>query len=192
MDYSKKAIRKLIEDRRASLDEGDKRIMDENIFSRLIDHNLFKDAKSIFIYVSFDGEIDTHNIIEYALKEGKVVCVPKIFTKAEGMHLMKIDSLLSLTPGYYGILEPPAESERMTLDEIDLIIMPGVAFDVNGGRVGYGGGFYDRLLAGRNIQSAKIALAYRFQVFDKVPSDKWDEKIDIIITEDNIINCIQE
>ena len=191
MDYSKKTIRKLIEDRRASLDEGDRRIRDENIFSRLIDHNLFKDAKSIFIYVSFDGEIDTHSIINYALKEGKIVCVPKIFTKAEGMHLMKIDSFSSLTPGYYGILEPPADSEEMSPEDIDLIIMPGVAFDENGGRVGYGGGFYDRLLAGSNIQSTKIALAYRFQVFDKVPSDKWDERVDMIITEEGIINCKQ-
>lgn len=192
MDLSKSELRSVAEDSRASLDEQKKNIMDENIFKRLIDHDLFKEAKSIFIYVSFGGEVDTHRIIKYALEKEKEVYVPKIFSKSDGIQLLKLDDLASLAPGYYGILEPPASSERVTIADIDLIIMPGLAFDMRGGRVGYGGGFYDKLLTDNITTVNKIALAYEFQIFDRVPSDKWDEKVDIIITEENIINCIRE
>ncbi len=189
MNNSKREIRKYIERQRGELVLEDKRIKDDKIFKFLIDSNLFKEAKVIFIYVSFDGEVDTHKIIAYALEQGKQVCVPKILKKSEGIQIMKIDEMSSLTPGYYGILEPSEDSERINIDDVDIIIMPGLAFDRYGGRIGYGGGFYDRLLADSTIQDNRIALAYGFQVFDRIPTDEQDEKVDMIITEDGIFTC---
>ncbi|NMA95637.1 MAG: 5-formyltetrahydrofolate cyclo-ligase [Clostridiales bacterium] len=183
MMRSKDDIRKAIYKRRSELDDKEKSFMDDKVFKRLIEHKLFKSSEAIFIYVSFDGEVDTHRIIDYALDEGKIVCVPKIHTKEEGIMVTKIDNLSSLIEGYFGILEPPAGSKQMDIEDMDLIIMPGLAFDEDGNRVGYGGGFYDRLLAKSQVRVPRIALSYTFQLFNSLPSNRWDEKIDIIITD---------
>ncbi len=192
MNNSKCEIRKFIEKHRKELNDDIKQYMDDRIFNSFIGHNLFKDASTIFIYVSFEGEVDTHRLIEYALKKGKTICVPKITNKDKGMELFKIENTDSLVPGYCGILEPPSGSEKLSVEHVDLIVMPGLAFDIWGGRIGYGGGFYDRLLCSSSREVSKVALAYEFQVFDRVPTDKWDEGIDMIITEERIIECRNE
>ncbi|HHW71482.1 MAG TPA: 5-formyltetrahydrofolate cyclo-ligase [Clostridiales bacterium] len=192
MKGSKDEIRKFIEKRRDGLDDTIKKSMDNRIFNLIIGHNLFKDASVIFTYVSFKGEVNTHNIINYALKEGKTICVPKIIDKSKGMALFKIEDLSSLSPGYCGILEPQVNLGTLSIDCVDLIIVPGLAFDMRGGRIGYGGGFYDRLLASSSADVSKVALAYEFQVFDKIPTDKWDKGVDMIMTEERIIDCRYE
>lgn len=192
MKGSKDEIRKFIEKRRDGLDDTIKESMDNRIFNLIIGHNLFKDASVIFTYVSFKGEVNTHNIINYALKEGKTICVPKIIDKSKGMDLFKIEDLSSLSPEYCGILEPQVNLGTLSIDCVDLIIVPGLAFDMRGGRIGYGGGFYDRLLASSSADVSKVALAYEFQVFDKIPTDKWDKGVDMIMTEERIIDCRYE
>lgn len=192
MKGSKDEIRKFIEKRRDGLDDTIKKSMDNRIFNLIIGHNLFKDASVIFTYVSFKGEVNTHNIINYALKEGKTICVPKIIDKSKGMALFKIEDLSSLSPEYCGILEPQVNLGTLSIDCVDLIIVPGLAFDMRGGRIGYGGGFYDRLLASSSADVSKVALAYEFQVFDKIPTDKWDKGVDMIMTEERIIDCRYE
>jgi len=177
----KKRIRDIIEKQRKELNKDIKRVFDEQIFYKVIDSSEYKKSKTIFIYVSFEGEVDTHKIIKYALAEGKQICVPKILSKEEGMKAIAISSFNELKPSVYNILEP--ESFDNTIDEkqIDLILMPGVAFDNKGGRVGYGGAFYDRFLAKIKSDAVKIALAYDFQILEEVPMDKHDKKIDRII-----------
>lgn len=94
-----------------------------------------------------------------------------------------------LTPGAFAIPEPPADAECARSDELDLVLVPGVAFDFSGNRIGYGKGFYDRFL--KDIpRHVRFGLAYRFQVLESVPSHETDVKIGRIITEDGAIDCL--
>jgi len=161
---------------------------DKIILDKLINSDYYKNSSVIFTFVSFRDEVDTHSFIEYALKDGKSICVPKVPSKKQGMEVYVINSLEDLKEGYFGILEPMSHCTKVLPEDIDFIVMPGVAFDREGGRVGYGAGFYDRFLAGLTKQVPKIALAYELQLYEKVPTDEFDIKIDGIITnEDSII-----
>ena len=102
--------------------------------------------------------------------------------------LSKLNSFEDLVEGPYGILEPKKEKiKEISFDEIDLIIIPGIVFDLKGNRIGHGKGFYDRLL--KNTKVSIIALAFEFQIIGKIPVDKNDKPVDIIITEKRIIYC---
>lgn len=184
---AKKQIRKEILDIRDSLEEEIRNKWNESIFSRLINSEFYKRARTIFIFVSFKSEVDTHKIIEYSIEKGKIICVPKIKSKQIGIEVFKIDSFKDLKEGYFNILEPVEGCISVDKNDIDLILMPGVAFDRHGGRIGYGGGFYDRFLSSMNKTADKIVLAYNFQVLDEVPMEENDVRVDGIITEEGII-----
>jgi len=161
---------------------GERALWDDIIYNKFIGSKYYRDAGVIFIFVSFRSEVDTHRIIRKALEDGKVVGVPKVLSKKEGIKVFRISSMSDLEEGYFGVLEPKEGCTEIPAIDIDLIAMPGAAFDGEGGRIGYGGGFYDRYLADAGRSAAKIALAYRFQVLDKVPMEENDIKVDGIIT----------
>ncbi|MBL4937123.1 5-formyltetrahydrofolate cyclo-ligase [Clostridium sp. YIM B02515] len=179
----KSEIRKKILEQRESIDSDIRSKWDESIFKRLITSELYKRANTIFTFVSFKSEVDTHMIINDAISNHKTICVPKINSKQEGIKLYKIDSFNQLKKGYFGILEPIESCQQVDKNSLDLILMPGVAFDRYGGRVGYGAAFYDRFISNMNKHVDKIALAYHFQVLDSVPMNEHDIRIDGIITE---------
>jgi 5-formyltetrahydrofolate cyclo-ligase len=181
---SKKELRSFVDGKREKLSSAEKYNMDNSIFEKVIDHKSYISANVLFIYVSYKNEVNTHNIIKHALENNKILCVPKIISLREGMKAIRIGSFGELKEGKYGILEPQLDEEKIiSPEDIDLLLMPGVAFDFNGGRVGYGGGFYDRFLKQVREDSKKIALAYSFQIFDKVPMDESDMRIDEVITD---------
>lgn len=175
-------IRNIVIEKRKALSKELKEVFDNNILDKILSSKEYEVAKTILVYVSFEGEVDTHRFIKHAIEDNKKVCVPKVISKEEGMKAVNISSLNDLKVGKYGILEPLDFSREVEEKEIDLVIMPGVAFDKNGGRVGYGGAFYDRFLKKLRYETPKIALAYDFQIFCKVPTEEHDEKIDRIIT----------
>ena len=179
---NKKDIRKSILDQREKVDTDVRMEWDKDIFNKLINTEFYKNAAVIFVYVSFQSEVDTHKIIKHALLTGKTIYVPKIEPEKNRMEIFKINNLEELKIGYFGILEPQPNYKVADSNNIDLILMPGVAFDRLGGRVGYGKGFYDVFLKKINKEAYKIALTYDFQVLDKVPMDEFDVKIDGIIT----------
>jgi 5-formyltetrahydrofolate cyclo-ligase len=183
----KKEIRKSILENREAVDSETRKQWDRYIFNSLTGSDFYKKAKYIFAFVSFRSEVDTHNIILQALKDNKTICVPKIRSKEKGMELYIINSLEDLKSGYFGILEPVEGCEEADIDKIDLILMPGAAFDRAGGRVGYGAGFYDRFISKLGRHADKIALAYHIQLMDSVPMDETDERIDGIITNEEFI-----
>lgn len=188
MDYlSKKDIRKFISDKRDAVHIKQKGEWDDKIFNRLINSEFYRNADVIFAFVSFRSEVDTHRFISYAIEDKKTICVPKIRSKQRGMELFRIESLSDLEPGFFGVLEPKDTCPEANIGDIDLVLMPGMAFDREGGRVGYGGGFYDKFLVemGRKVHS--IALAYDFQVLDEVPMDSRDIPIDGVITDKELI-----
>lgn len=178
---SKEQIRGYIFKERQRLTIDEKKIMDELIYRKVINNSIFVNASVVFIYVSFQNEVDTHKIIEHALSQGKKVCVPRVISKKDGMKALFINSIGELKTSRYGILEPEDRENEVRLKDIDIAIIPGVAFDKNGGRTGYGGGFYDRFFS--YDECKKIALAYRFQILESIPMEKYDIFVDDIITE---------
>lgn len=183
---SKRQLRSEIESLKSSLSLEKRREYDKNIYETVMKSQFYKNSSIIFIFVSYNNEVDTHSIIKKAIEDGKIICVPKIISKKDGMKAVRIGDFNDLYPGAYGILEPLDFSNTIEPSNIDTIFLPGVAFDLSGGRVGYGGGFYDRFLKNAADNTNKIALSYSFQLMDSVPMEKEDERIDGIITEKGI------
>ncbi len=184
---NKNEIRKVLKNKRFNLSKEEVLTKSELIKNRLFQINEFKKIKNILFYVSYDGEVLTHNAIKEALIDKKVV-VPISKKEDHSLILSKLDSFEDLQEGQYGILEPKKERiKEISIDKIDLAIVPGIAFDLNGNRIGHGKGYYDRLL--KNIKATIIGLAYEFQVIKKIPIDDYDKQVDIIITEKRVINC---
>lgn len=187
MDQLKKDIRKVMTEKRDKISVSEKAHYDQSIFEKLKCSSFYENSKTVFIYVSFRSEVDTIRIINDLLSNGKTVCVPKVNRDKKEMEAYRINSIEDLQKGYFGILEPRASCKKVENTDIDLVLMPGLAFDRTGGRVGYGGGFYDRFLKTVNPGTLKIALAYHFQVLDEVPMEPCDIKIDGILTDDGLI-----
>jgi 5-formyltetrahydrofolate cyclo-ligase len=179
---NKKYYREQVKALRDALSKEEKEKKDFAIYNKVVNSKEYKEASCIFIYVSYQNEVDTHEIIKTALSQGKTVCVPKIISLKEGMKVLRINDFNELKASAYGILEPEQVLEENFVIP-DLVYTPGVAFDLKGGRIGYGGGFYDRFLDGLNKDVPKYALAYSFQIFDSVPMDERDQRIDAVISE---------
>ncbi|MCY6957682.1 5-formyltetrahydrofolate cyclo-ligase [Clostridium brassicae] len=179
---NKKEIRDYVKIKRNELKLEEKNKFDKRIFNKLIESEDYSKAKNIFIYVSFEGEVDTYRIIKHAFKNHKRVYVPKVISKELGMKAVEIKTLKDLKIGAYGIYEPDSFDNAVDENIIELVIVPGVAFDLSGGRVGYGGGFYDRFLKKLSPNAAKFALAYDFQLMNEVVMKEHDIRVDRIIT----------
>ena len=187
----KKALRKEILSKRKDIEKVEKEKMDQNILEQFHESKFYKEATNIFVYISYDSEINTRLIINKALKDNKKVYVPRTEFETRIMDAVEIKSFDNLIKSNYGILEPSKNEPCIDPNELDLIVVPGVAFDRNGGRMGYGAGFYDRYfkkITKDNIERiTKLALAYCFQVLDKVPMNEQDVPVDFIITEKEFI-----
>lgn len=182
---NKKDIRKNIIAKR-DLNKEENNLKDIKIFNKLINLNSYKKAKKIFIYIGFGSEINTKKLIEIMLKEGKEVFVPKVVEKE--MIALKVTSLYNLVKSEFNILEPIGEKPDIDAEEFDLIIMPGVAFDRSGNRIGYGGGYYDKYLKDISFNIERIALAYEMQLIEEIDTEEHDLKVYSIITENEIID----
>lgn len=188
---AKKKLRNSILRKRDAIDINTKAIWDSQIFNTLVNSNYYQSANTIFTFVSFGSEVDTHGIIKYALTNNKTICVPKT-SKKNGIEVFSINGFDDLEVGYFKILEPIAGCEKVNPNKIDLILMPGLAFNRVGDRIGYGGGFYDRFLENVSAQVDKIALAYHFQLVDNIPTTENDMQIDGIITNEAVISCTRK
>ena len=148
---------------------------------------------TLFVYVNFRSELETLELIYQCLSQGKRVAVPLVDASTVSMIPLLIqDPEKDLVPGYYGIPEPdPQKSLRVAAREIDAAVIPGSVFDIQGGRLGYGGGYYDRFLVNDAPQAKRIGLAFEMQVVEKVPVEPHDQPLDILITEKRIVNLTQ-
>ena len=186
----KKAFRSAALSARDLLSVEQRRQKSSLITGRLCMMSAVRDASSLFVYVSFRSEVETHSLIELLLAEGKRVSVPIVDPSTKTMSASLVTSLVhDLVPGSYGILEPaqgclhPVESST-----IDVAIVPGAAFAADGFRIGYGGGYYDGFL--KKCRAVTIGLAFDMQVVDLVPQDgQWDEPLDYVVTETRLIDC---
>lgn len=186
----KRNIRKEVLMKRSKMKAEEKELKDNIILEKLFQTDLYKNARNIFTYISFGDEINTIKLIKRAFKDKKNIAVPKTYRETKTMHAIFIHSLRELKENYMGILEPIDDSIVVKKEDIDLIIVPGTVFDREFNRIGYGGGYYDRYLEDIAYKNNKVVLAYDFQIIDKIESEEHDIKMDLIITDKEVISRI--
>ncbi len=145
----------------------------------------FQRAKTIFLYCSYRSEVDTNIILETAWLQGKRVAIPKVLDNQ--MQFFQIHARDEILTGYRGIPEPEGKGEPVFPQKDDLILVPGTAFDKEGYRMGYGGGYYDRYLAKNRTGCITIGLAFLEQLYDQIPKDEYDICLDNIVTERGLV-----
>ncbi len=181
----KKQFRKEMLERRRSLDRALKEESDRCIFERLTELRAYREAKSIFVYVSMPSECNTGRIMEDAWSRGKKVAVPLCVKSDRSMSFFEIRSEKDLRPGAYDIPEPDTRfCER--LEEADICLTPGLAFSRNGDRIGYGGGYYDRFFE-RYPHILKVGIVNDIFLTDIPAAEETDVKMDLIITDKRVI-----
>ena len=184
---SKKIIRKNIQKARDSLTFHSRLSGSQLIADKLMGLNAYKASKVILAYYPFRSEIDTTIIIQNALKQKKKIILPRVNGKKLELYYIK-DLKNDLSPGSFDIMEPiPSKCVLTSYKNIDMILVPGVGFDKNFNRLGYGGGFYDKLLEELPVKTPRIALAFSLQLIENIPIMAHDLKVDIIITEKEIL-----
>lgn len=184
---SKKEIRASIQKKRDSLSSGKRHEKSLVISLKFIDLDYYKDSSRLLAYYPFRSEIDTKIIIKDALNRGKEIILPRVGKDCLELYYVR-DLEYDLEPGSYDIMEPiPERCPQAQAGSIDLVIVPGVGFDRDYNRLGYGGGFYDRLLMEIPEDIPRIALAFDIQVVDQIPVSGHDLKIDMLITESFIL-----
>jgi len=146
---------------------------------KVLCHPVYAGCRKLFSYVSFRNEADTTAIIQAAFVSGKRVAVPRVNGKE--MDFFEIQSMEELQTGSFGILEPKESAKMVFPEEGDLMLVPGAAFDPEGNRIGYGGGYYDRYLA-KYPELYTIGLAYDFQMLEDLPSEEFDLKLKEVIS----------
>jgi len=155
-----------------------------SVIKKVMELSEFKAADNVYTYVSYNQEVDTHSFIKKCLDMGKNIFVPKVYGKFIKFH--KIGDFELLIPGKYGILEPSNDFNEEWNNVNGVMIMPGLAFDRNFNRAGYGGGFYDRFLeVHHNLKT--IGVCFDFQVVESIETDDCDYRPDIIVSESDII-----
>jgi 5-formyltetrahydrofolate cyclo-ligase len=161
----------------------------EETQGRLFEFANFLEAKIALLYVNSPGEVDTGGIIQAAYEYGKIVVLPAFDMEKHQVSLMKVNNpKTDLIMGPRGVAEPdPARCKKVPIDCIDIAIIPGIAFDEKGGRIGQGMGFYDRLIPDLPVTTRKVALAFECQIIPQVPIESHDKYVDIIITENRVI-----
>lgn len=159
------------------------------IENRLFEFANFLEAKIILLYIHHNSEVNTREIIKRSFDYHKIVVLPAFNPEKFEMKLFKVDNLdADLILGTRDIQEPhPSSCKHISIDVIDIAIIPGVAFDEKGGRIGSGEGYYDRLIPNLPVTTRKVALALESQLIQQVPMGSNDKHVDIIITEERII-----
>lgn len=154
------------------------------IFDFIINWDCFRTSNYIMLYHSFRNEVDTIDLIKYCLENSKTVILPKSIKEGFKLIPCRVNSLSELKKSNFGIYEPSGENV-VDRELIDMVIVPGVAYDREGYRLGYGAGFYDRFL--ENYNGTKAGICYDFQLIDNVYKDEHDVRMDYLITERGII-----
>jgi 5-formyltetrahydrofolate cyclo-ligase len=159
------------------------------IEDRLFEFANFLESKIALLYINGEHEVSTENIIKRCYVYNKIVVLPAFDSEQFTMNLMKVDHYpQELIPGPRGVLEPDASRCKIVpLDRVDIAIIPGIAFDEKGGRIGSGRGYYDRLIPRLAITTRKVALTVEEQIVPQIPMESHDKYVDIIITDKRII-----
>ena len=173
----KKALRKQIRDQKRSMTEEQIQQKSEALGALFAASKQYQEAKTIYFYLPYNQEVRTVPMLQKALADGKQVAVPKVY--GEEMKFILLTDLSRIEKGYAGIPEPNDDGP-VADDPTALVLMPGLAFDPEGHRIGYGGGFYDRFLAAEPNHPT-IALCYDFQMLPKLETEEFDIPVDCVL-----------
>lgn len=186
MKNAKNELRKEMQKRRNALTVNKVISLSKQITIRIIESELYKKNKHICIYQAFRNEVSCENIMKQAWLDGKKVYVPVTDKKQKTMEFYQIAQQTEWKPGAYNIMEPVLDTDTIKLQEPALILMPGLAFDKNKHRIGYGGGYYDKYLE-QHQGHITAALCYQFQIVkEELPHEEYDILPDYIVTENEI------
>lgn len=174
---NKTELRKSIRTRKRAMTEAEIREKSEELGRLFLQSEEYRNARSIYGYLPYNQEVRTVAMLEQALRDGKRVAVPKCY--GDEMRFIWMEDLSLVEKGYAGIPEPIADGP-IADDETALVLMPGMAFDREGHRIGYGGGFYDKFLA-REENHPKVALCYDFQMVPYLETEEYDIPVDKVI-----------
>lgn len=180
----KKQLRNELKRLRSLLSESDRQNMSQQIANFLPKITEFNQAKTVFCYISYLDEVETHPLISAFLQQDRDLAVPKIINKTE-MQAIHLSNFSELEPDRLGILTP--KSSQIATKPFDIAITPGLGFTEKGDRLGYGRGYYDRWFS-ENTVKTKIGVAFEVQIVDELPLEETDLPLDIIVTEKRIIN----
>jgi len=157
---------------------------------RLLDMGEFKTSKAVFCFLSTAHEVKTEEIILKAFRLGKDVLVPLLNPQEGDMQVVRISRNTRFAIGKYGVREPSLETREVVSSAcIDFVIAPGLAFDIFGNRIGYGGGHYDKLFKNISNDVTRVAVGYDFQIIESVPHSDFDESVHFIVTETKTLRC---
>ena len=184
---AKAALRRAVLRRRDALTEGDRALLSERIVAAVLELPAYRDAGVVLAYASFGTELRTDGLLRRVLADGKVLLLPRVERGGLGLYEVR-DLAGDLEPGTWGIREPkPDRCPPAEPGGVGFALVPGVAFDREARRLGYGGGFYDRLLAGGLPEGTPLVSgAFELQVVDEVPTDPHDAAVDFVVTEGGI------
>ncbi len=181
---TKSELRKDILSIRNNMSKEDVKENSSAIMDKIISIDVYKQSKVVFIYMDFKNEVMTSNLIKHMLFEKKRVVIPYTDMLNTGLIPSEITKEADLKLNSFGYYEPKNISP-VNIEEIDLVIVPGVVFDKNLNRIGFGKGYYDKNLNKLKPSAKKVAVAHEFQVLENIPAEEHDVKMDMIITEKN-------
>jgi len=180
----KKALRERILKQRDELSPATRLDHSRIISEKLLALPAYRAAGLVSAYASIGSEFDTAGIVAAILGSGKRLLLPRINRAARMLELRLVgDPAAELVPGVWGIREPSERCPMVPAEEVEFILVPGVAFTATGARLGYGGGFYDRLLVGLQSKVPRVAAAFDLQVFDSIPTGPHDQHEHRVVTE---------
>ena len=173
----KKELRKQIRELKRAMSPGQIERASNRLGEQFAASELYQKAKTIYGYLPYNQEVRTVPMLQRALRDGKRVAVPKVY--GDEMKFIYLDDLTAVEKGYAGIPEPVADGP-VADDKTALVLMPGLAFDPEGHRIGYGGGFYDKFLAAEPSHPT-LALCYEFQMLPKLETEAFDMPVDCVL-----------
>lgn len=187
----KQVLRQRIITARDGLPESERHALSAAINARLLDLPVYREARTVLGYMHFGAEFHSAPWVARVLADGKQLVLPKVNTATRELDLYRVQDLArELAPGAWKIPEPLESCTRFAPDEpLDFILLPGVAFTRHGARLGYGGGFYDKLLARLQHGPALVAGAYSMQVVEDIPQEATDRKVEWLLTEQETLQC---
>jgi 5-formyltetrahydrofolate cyclo-ligase len=183
---AKQALRKQMRTVRAALPRAACDARSERITERVLALDELNAAGTVLCFASIGNEVNTRPLINAWLGDGKRVALPRVV--GDDLELHRIEPSTELVPGVFSVPEPPEDAPRLPPEEVDFALVPALALDPRGYRIGYGGGYYDRLLP-RLSQARSCAVVFDFQLIAEVPELPFDVAVDLVVTDERVIRA---